>query len=722
MNKKLFFLLFALIFCGNWAFNQVYFQTISHQLDTDSTQYHYQFLEVPTQGNLLYNPKLRIRVRGDFNTASKGFSLYDQDDNLIHTFNNLGERCKDSLFEYTMTSAEFQSYVDAEDTLELKVKLTNAVDAEFCDKNYIYISLEVNFCNVATQDYLTPTITFPQTSYCSGAGNVNFTLWPIGGILSGEGVIQNGLNFAISTENLQADTTYEYIYKQYNNDGCQFIGRNSITIKKSPENLNLIVCAGNTISVNTPAKWYDDAQRLHQIGNGTEITPVHTAGTQTYYLNNYQFQSSVTLDTLTLKTSDNVILKDATTDNAAPAGGFAITSNYLYLGTSDTTVVYNANTLAVVRKVKKRNAFFSDLATGKLFTFYNTTLGETPNNTDFTNGIFDAIAELDANLNMTGIIHTLGKDIRFDEASCVASGFGEVFFSNSQNQSYIFELSTFTIRDFFAHSVMPNGGTNIFSYGFLLRSNGNKNVYFAKGVNTITKTNVENMNTTVVGTFVDSITAVTNIAFSPWSLRWYLSNSTNDELSNFSRVVASAKAILPNGIVYDTLDNCVSEAVVNIPTLDLGENIEVCEGAMPYTFTAPDYYTTYAWNSNETGENTYVFNQAGNVTLKVTDTSGCVLEDVLGLSVIECLAVNEIQDETIKMYPNPTTGILTIELTNENQNSSASISDINGRLIQTTRLTKAINTLDFTRFVSGIYFVSIVGNDGKTTVEKVIRR
>lgn len=721
MNKLLAF--FTIIFISNWGFNQIYFQTAHNQLEEGTTEYEYDFVNAPTTGTMLYNPKLHIQLKGDFNTTSKGFELYDQDDNLIHSFSNITSRCKDTTLEYTMTEAEYLSYVNANDSLILQLKLLPDVDPNFCDVNYVYISLEVNYCSGPTTDYLTPTITFLNDSYCTGQGIIPVQFWPIGGVVSGEGVVQNGNNYHINSNVLLPDTTYEYLYKQTNQHGCEFIGRNSIRIKKSPEDIDLTVCPNTDIVVNTPAYWYDDAQRLNEIGNGIQITPTHTAGTETYYLSNYQLRATADIDTLTLEMVAGLIVKDASHTNAIPKGGFAITQNFLYLGTGDTTIVMDPNTLNLVKQVKKRHSFFSDLATGKLFTFYNTTLAKAPNGQDFTNGVFDAIAELDEDLEMTGIIHQLPKEIKFDEISTIASGFGEVFYSNGQDQSYIFELSTFTISDFYPRSFMVAPGTNFATYGFLLRNNGEKNLYLPRPSSSqIIKTDIETLNETVIGTFLDSINGVNDIAFSPWSFRWYLSNTATDQLSdmNFERTIASAKVLLPGGIVFDTLDNCVSQATVMIPSIDLGSDVTICEYNAPYTVTIADDYFNYTWNGNLTNQATYDVASPGVVTLEVLDVNGCTLTDNMTVTFDPCLSVEEVEGNKIQVYPNPTTGIVTISSSME-EGRTLSVLDLNGRQLQEIQLNGSVQEINLSSYTTGVYLLSIESSNGEINMVKVIK-
>ncbi len=65
------------------------------------------------------------------------------------------------------------------------------------------------------------------------------------------------------------------------------------------------------------------------------------------------------------------------------------------------------------------------------------------------------------------------------------------------------------------------------------------------------------------------------------------------------------------------------------------------------------------------------------------------------------------------IYPNPTTGILTIE----GVEGIASVYDIYGRLVLTTKT----NTLDISQAARGIYFVRVLDEEGKVYSQKVVK-
>ncbi|WP_283242724.1 PKD domain-containing protein [Marinifilum caeruleilacunae] len=67
-----------------------------------------------------------------------------------------------------------------------------------------------------------------------------------------------------------------------------------------------------------------------------------------------------------------------------------------------------------------------------------------------------------------------------------------------------------------------------------------------------------------------------------------------------------------------------------IPSLDLGADIQICEGS-EHTFSVADNYEQYFWN-DASGTNEFTSGIAGDYTLRVVDVNGCEATDVVNLS------------------------------------------------------------------------------------------
>ena len=78
----------------------------------------------------------------------------------------------------------------------------------------------------------------------------------------------------------------------------------------------------------------------------------------------------------------------------------------------------------------------------------------------------------------------------------------------------------------------------------------------------------------------------------------------------------------------------------------------------------------------------------------------------------ETSSVSEVSlDQIAKIYPNPTTGILNINLSNESAETIA-IYDLSGRVLELVNLTQTHDiTLDLSEYAAGVYLIQISGSD-----------
>ena len=127
------------------------------------------------------------------------------------------------------------------------------------------------------------------------------------------------------------------------------------------------------------------------------------------------------------------------------------------------------------------------------------------------------------------------------------------------------------------------------------------------------------------------------------------------------------------------------------------------------TYQWLDCDNNYAPIAGETNQS-FTATTSGNYAVEVTqnnctDTSTCETVTVVGLQ--------ETKKSELLLYPNPTTGILTIE----GAEGIASVYDIYGRLV----LTANTNTLDISNAAMGIYFVRVLDEQRKVYVVKILK-
>ena len=74
-------------------------------------------------------------------------------------------------------------------------------------------------------------------------------------------------------------------------------------------------------------------------------------------------------------------------------------------------------------------------------------------------------------------------------------------------------------------------------------------------------------------------------------------------------------------------------------------------------------------------------------------------------------------------YPNPTTDILTLSIVNFNfSDLTYSLFDINGRVIQSKKITENLTNIDMKNQQSAIYFLKITANNKEIKTYKIIKK
>ncbi len=143
---------------------------------------------------------------------------------------------------------------------------------------------------------------------------------------------------------------------------------------------------------------------------------------------------------------------------------------------------------------------------------------------------------------------------------------------------------------------------------------------------------------------------------------------------------------------------------------DGGIEISVSGGVAPYT---------YDWDNDGTGDfddtEDLTDLPAGVYTVTVQDSDGCTT--TVEITVDSQVGINELNEVSLNVYPNPTTGFVTVEFEGT---FNYELTDINGAVIaQATATDKEIISLE--NVARGVYFVMIKSNDTVHTA-KVVKK
>ena len=154
-----------------------------------------------------------------------------------------------------------------------------------------------------------------------------------------------------------------------------------------------------------------------------------------------------------------------------------------------------------------------------------------------------------------------------------------------------------------------------------------------------------------------------------------------------------------------------------------GKNVTICIGES--TILTANGGAEYLWSTGDTNR-TIEVRPTRTTTYKLTATRGGAVDyDVVIVTVENCRG-NNVSDSFIndfEVFPNPTTGILNINVNNLTNDLNLVIIGFNGSVIHSEKV-KANNgdlfkQLDLSRFAKGVYFVRLF-NSNQNMVKKIM--
>ena len=153
----------------------------------------------------------------------------------------------------------------------------------------------------------------------------------------------------------------------------------------------------------------------------------------------------------------------------------------------------------------------------------------------------------------------------------------------------------------------------------------------------------------------------------------------------------------------------VSIVVNSLPTVDLGADITACDYEAPITLNAGSQ-TSYVWNGGETTATLNV-TISGTYSVTVSNVSGCTSTDEVIVTFQDCAGIEETQIFA-NIYPNPTSGLVNVELSLILSNAKIQLVDLQGKILFTNTEFNGQNLLlDLNSLSAGIYLLQIEQNN-----------
>ncbi|MCD4694740.1 MAG: SBBP repeat-containing protein [Bacteroidales bacterium] len=139
------------------------------------------------------------------------------------------------------------------------------------------------------------------------------------------------------------------------------------------------------------------------------------------------------------------------------------------------------------------------------------------------------------------------------------------------------------------------------------------------------------------------------------------------------------------------------------------------------TLNAGAGFNTYQWNDGSTDSTMFIDGSSTSIGVHeyfviVSDTNSCYDSDTILVTIDDYTAINEKLTELIIVYPNPTTGIVSVTGKNIEY---IEISDIEGKLLNRIECMSERINIDLSARSKGIYMIKIVTDKG-IVIEKIV--
>jgi hypothetical protein len=189
-----------------------------------------------------------------------------------------------------------------------------------------------------------------------------------------------------------------------------------------------------------------------------------------------------------------------------------------------------------------------------------------------------------------------------------------------------------------------------------------------------------------------------------WSNQAVSANLSNLEPGNYDVLVTDHNGC--NGSMNFVIDEPASPLVLNNQLLHPTTSTSM-DGEIDITITGGTAPYQVDWSNGSTQEDLSGVS-AGSYIVTITDENGCSLSTLMILD--ESLAVAQLQEETILVYPNPSSSVVMIESKNQ-EVIDITITNAVGKIVHFQQGFSGANVVDVSSFAPGMYYFSIKLND-----------
>jgi len=133
----------------------------------------------------------------------------------------------------------------------------------------------------------------------------------------------------------------------------------------------------------------------------------------------------------------------------------------------------------------------------------------------------------------------------------------------------------------------------------------------------------------------------------------------------------------------------------------------------------------YLWNTTPAQTTVAATGLTGQPTqtliVTISDAVGCVLNDTAIVNCVTGIDQFEASDSQFTVFPNPSNGIFTVEVSSGNNQYRIEIYNLFGEKTYQNITANQKSVIDISCQPSGVYFLKIINQDGSSAVKKIIR-
>jgi hypothetical protein len=172
-----------------------------------------------------------------------------------------------------------------------------------------------------------------------------------------------------------------------------------------------------------------------------------------------------------------------------------------------------------------------------------------------------------------------------------------------------------------------------------------------------------------------------------------------------------------------SLSGAVSNvSVTSTPTITAVSGMSLICAGNAATLTASGA-STYSWNTGATGASIAVSPTTTTSYTVSSSVNGCTGSAVITQSVSACTSISSLGlVSNISAYPNPTNGMLTVELSGNTSDVQIQLINAHGEVLINEIAVSKSNQYDLGKYPNGLYFVKITENKRVIRIEKVIKQ